>query len=78
LAALFIFKGVALAVECGMVKIMVRIGSRIWSPIQIERLVLLLDSGVSATIAAVELKRSVIVVRAKARNLGRPFPTPEL
>jgi hypothetical protein len=61
-----------------MVKIMVRIGSRIWSPIQTERLILLLDSGVSAAIAAVELKRSVIVVRAKARNLGRPFPAPEL
>ena len=72
-------KGLALdALERGMVKIMVRIGSRIWSPIQIERLILLLDSGVSAAVVAVELKRSVIVVRAKARNLGRPFPTPKL
>jgi hypothetical protein len=56
---------------------MVRIGSRIWSPIQVERLILLLDSGVSAAIAAVDLKRSIIVVRAKARNLGRAFPAPE-
>jgi hypothetical protein len=56
---------------------MVRIGSRVWSPLQVERLKLLLDSGASAAIAAIELKRSVVVVRAKARNLGRLFPAPD-
>jgi hypothetical protein len=56
---------------------MVRIGSRVWSPLQVERLILLLDSGASAAMAAIELKRSVVVVRAKARNLGRFFSAPE-
>jgi hypothetical protein len=49
----------------------------VWSPLQVERLKLLLDSGASAAIAAIELKRSVVVVRAKARNLGRLFPAPD-
>jgi hypothetical protein len=57
---------------------MVRIGSRIWSPLQIARLISLLDSGASAAVAALELKRSVVVVRAKARNLGRLFPVQEV
>ena len=53
---------------------MVRIASRLWSPVHTEHLILLLDSGVSAAVAAIALKRSTIVVEAKARNLGRRFP----
>jgi hypothetical protein len=54
---------------------MVRIGSRKWTPTQITRLIVLIDDGSSAAVIAVSLKRSVIVIRAKARSLGRPFPT---
>jgi hypothetical protein len=52
---------------------MVRIGSRKWTPAQIERLVVLIDAGSSATSAAVALKRSIAVVQTKARSLGKPF-----
>jgi hypothetical protein len=52
---------------------MVRIGSRKWTAAQIEQLTLLIDAGVSAPRTAIVLKRSIIVVRAKARNLGKPF-----
>jgi gamma-glutamyltranspeptidase len=52
---------------------MVRIGSRKWTAAQIERLILLIDAGSSAASAAVALKRSITVVQAKARILGKPF-----
>jgi hypothetical protein len=52
---------------------MVRISSRIWTLAQIDRLTALIASGSTAENAALILKRSVIVVRAKARNLGMSF-----
>jgi hypothetical protein len=55
---------------------MVRIGSRKWSAAQVELLTVLIDAGTSAPRAAVVLKRSVVVVRAKARNLGKCFRLP--
>lgn len=53
---------------------MVRIGSRKWTPTQTMRLIVLIDEGSSAAVIAVSLKRSITVIRAKARSLGRPFP----
>jgi hypothetical protein len=53
---------------------MVRIGSRTWTPAQITHLMVLIDEGSSAAVIAVSLKRSITVIRAKARNLGKPFP----
>jgi hypothetical protein len=53
---------------------MVRIGGRIWTPARITHLMLLIDEGSSAAAIAVSLKRSITVIRAKARNLGKPFP----
>jgi hypothetical protein len=50
---------------------MVRIGSRAWAPAQITQLMVLIDEGPSAAIIAISLKRSIIDVRAKARNLGK-------
>ena len=52
---------------------MVRIGSRKWTAAQVKQLTLLIDEGSSAADAAVLLKRSIIVVRAKARTLGKSF-----
>jgi hypothetical protein len=52
---------------------MVRIASRQWTAAQTERLTELIDAGSTAASAAVILKRSVIVVQAKARNLGKTF-----
>jgi hypothetical protein len=52
---------------------MVRIGSRRWSAAQIEHLTALIDAGTSAARTAIVLKRSITVVRAKARSLGKPF-----
>jgi hypothetical protein len=52
---------------------MVRIGSRKWSMAQIDHLVALIDAGTSAARTAIVLKRSISVVRAKARSLGKPF-----
>jgi hypothetical protein len=52
---------------------MVRIGSRKWTAAHIERLIVLVDAGSSAASAALVLKRSIIVVEAKARSLGKPF-----
>jgi hypothetical protein len=34
----------------------------------------LIDEGSSAAVIAVSLKRSIVVIRAKARSLGKPFP----
>ncbi len=53
---------------------MVRISSRKWTPTQITHLIVLIDEGSSAAVIAVSLKRSVTVIRAKARSLGKPFP----
>ena len=52
---------------------MVRISSRTWTSAQIEDLSALIAAGSTAANAAVALRRSVTVVRAKARNLGTPF-----
>jgi hypothetical protein len=52
---------------------MVRIGSRKWSAAQIAHLSALIDAGTSAARTAIVLKRSIVVVRAKARSLGKPF-----
>ncbi len=53
---------------------MVRIGSRKWTPAQTARLTALIDDGSSPASIALSLKRSIAVIRAKARNLGKPFP----
>jgi hypothetical protein len=53
---------------------MVRIGSRKWTPAQLTHLMVLIDNGSSAAFIAVSLKRSITVIRAKARSLGKPFP----
>jgi hypothetical protein len=52
---------------------MVRIASRQWTTAQTELLAELIDAGWTAASAAFLLKRSVIVVQAKARNLGKTF-----
>jgi hypothetical protein len=52
---------------------MARIGSRKWTAPQIKHLIVLIDAGSTDANAAVVLKRSLIMVRAKARNLGKPF-----
>jgi len=54
---------------------MARIASRIWTPTQTAHLRVLIDEGSSAVNIAILLKRSVTVIRAKARNLGKPFPS---
>jgi hypothetical protein len=41
---------------------------------QTARLIALMDNGSSPACIAVSLKRSITVIRAKARNLGKPFP----
>jgi hypothetical protein len=53
---------------------MVRISSRKWTVAQTAHLIALIDDGTSAASIAVSLRRSVTVIRAKARNLGKPFP----
>jgi hypothetical protein len=55
--------------------LMVRIGSRKWTAAQTAHLLVLIDDGCSAASIAIELKRSITVIRAKARNLGKPIPT---
>jgi hypothetical protein len=55
---------------------MVRIASRQWTAAQAEHLTELIDAGWTAASAAVMLKRSVNVVQAKARNLGKTFLSP--
>jgi hypothetical protein len=52
---------------------MVRIGSRKWTPAQITHLTVLIDEGSSAAAIAISPKRSVTVIRAKARSIGKPF-----
>jgi hypothetical protein len=53
--------------------LMVRIGSRKWTPTQTAHLIALIDDGSSPASIAVSLKRSITSIRAKARNLGKPF-----
>lgn len=53
---------------------MVRIASRKWTTAQTLHLIALIDDGCSAASIAVSLKRSVTVIRAKARDIGKPFP----
>jgi hypothetical protein len=45
-----------------------------WTPEQIVRLEMLLDAGASAVRAAAALRRTIISVQQKARQIGRPFP----
>jgi hypothetical protein len=52
---------------------MVRIGSRKWTTAQTAHLTVLIDKGSSPASIAVSLKRSITVIRAKARSLGKPF-----
>jgi hypothetical protein len=52
---------------------MVRISSRTWTLAQIEHLTVLIAAGSTAENAAIVLRRSVMVVRAKARNLRMQF-----
>jgi hypothetical protein len=52
---------------------MVRIASRQWTAAQTEHLTEMIDAGWTAASAAVMLKRSIIVIQAKARNLGKTF-----
>lgn len=52
---------------------MVRISSREWTLAQIEHLSILIAAGSTAANAAFILRRSITVVRAKARNLRTPF-----
>jgi gamma-glutamyltranspeptidase len=52
---------------------MVRISSRTWTLAQIKDLSALIAAGSTAADAAMALRRSITVVRAKARNLGTPF-----
>jgi hypothetical protein len=54
---------------------MVRISSRKWSVVQIAHLTALIDAGMSDVKTAIVLKRSITVIRAKARSLGKPFQT---
>jgi hypothetical protein len=53
---------------------MVRISSRKWTAAQTAHLMVLIDEGSSAASIAVSLKRPIVAIRAKARNLGKPFP----
>jgi hypothetical protein len=55
------------------VAIMVRINSRVWTLAQIKHLSVLIAAGSTAANAALVLRRSIVVVQTKARNLGTPF-----
>src|SRR5215213_3834457 len=48
--------------------------SRSWTPEDLRMLQLLLEKGASAMRASVVLKRQILAVQAKARQLGTPFP----
>ena len=47
---------------------------RLWRDQEIDQLKALVTSGASALRASVALKRSVVQVKKKARELGFPFP----
>ena len=53
---------------------MPRFTSRSWTAEQIKLLCTLVDSGASTARASVVLKRPMLAVQSKARELGRPFP----
>lgn len=48
--------------------------SRPWTEADIAQLAAIQESGASANRASVALKRTVVAVRSKARELGMPFP----
>lgn len=52
---------------------MARVTSRSWTAEQIALLRTLVDNGVSPARASVVLKRPLLAVQSKARELGRPF-----
>lgn len=52
---------------------MARVTSRSWTAEQISLLRSLVDSGISPARASVVLKRPLLAVQSKARELGRPF-----
>jgi hypothetical protein len=54
------------------------ITNRTWKPEDIKRLEQMVRSGVSAVRAAVVFKRSVLCVKAKAKENGFPFPDERL
>jgi hypothetical protein len=45
-----------------------------WTPEQIARLEAMIDAGATAFRAAAAMKRTIISVQTKARQLGKPFP----
>jgi 4-hydroxy-3-methylbut-2-en-1-yl diphosphate synthase IspG/GcpE len=47
---------------------------RLWRDQEIDQLKALVTSGASALRASVALKRSVVQIKKKARELGFPFP----
>ena len=52
---------------------MVRISSRTWTSAQTEHLTALIAAGSTVENAAIVLRRSVVIVRAKALNLRMQF-----
>ena len=48
---------------------------KVWTESDAERLRVLIASGSSALRASVALKRSLSVIKLKARELGAPFPS---
>jgi hypothetical protein len=53
---------------------MKHVTNRTWMPDDERRLIEMSKRGVSAVRAAVSLKRSIVSVKAKAKQLGAPFP----
>jgi hypothetical protein len=53
---------------------MTHITTRTWRPEDLEKLRTLVESGVSPIRAAVHFKRTVVGVKAKAKQEGFPFP----
>lgn len=52
---------------------MTHVTNRTWMPAQIEELKQLVEAGASPLKAASRLKRSMIAVQTKAKDLGCPF-----
>jgi hypothetical protein len=46
-----------------------------WTPVQVARLGALIDAGASAVRSSAAMKRSIISVQTKARQIGKPFPS---
>jgi len=57
---------------------MKHVTSRTWMLDDERRLIEMSKNGVSAVRAAVALKRSIVSVKAKAKQLGAPFPDDRL